>query len=58
MNIHEKVRAKIEAEVPCYAQGIIGGRTVSYHPDFTGFGMTYSDKFSASDMTTTAVSSC
>jgi hypothetical protein len=42
VSIHDRVREKIEAGVPCYAQATIGGHTISMHPDYTGFGMTFS----------------
>ena len=42
MSIHDRVKAKIEQGVPCYAQATISGQLVSMHPGFTGFDMTFS----------------
>lgn len=51
MNIHDKVRAKIEAGASCYAQGRIDGKIVSLHPQFLGFGMTVSGDIVGSEYT-------
>jgi hypothetical protein len=42
VSIHDRVRAKIEAGVPCHAQATINGQLVSMHPGITGFDMTFS----------------
>ena len=42
MSIHDRVRARIEAGVPCHAQATINGQLVSMHPGFTGLDMTFS----------------